>query len=217
MRVIVRLNIPYLKPYYRPTTFPSFTAWNKERILKEEKIMANSPYTDIGTLNKFPFYLDREDYLTKTGREAPEYNPLFPIKNWEDPAGLTFTGRYLTYDVLEMTDTGGYKVSEVGAEIPFETMLVPRLQAAQVNLMHGGTQPQDAFGGLPIPMPLNKPAINQKVVLQKFGQPAIRNLDVVLPGGTPTGPATNNDLKESIEYLTDLIKAIAGKVGVKIV
>ncbi len=178
--------------------------------------MADSPYTDIGTLYKFETFISQEDYKQKTGKEAPVYDANLPQKGWEDLAALASTARNMSYDILETTDTGGFKVS-VGSEIPFDVMLVPRIQASRVNLMHSGTQPADQFGGIWIPVPLNKPGVNQRVELGKFNNPQIRNLNVVIPGQITPGAGEPEDIRELLLYLLDYIKAIGSKVGVKVV
>jgi len=218
MRIVIRLRL--LLRYICPVTmFASFKEWQSLRLYnKKETIIMSTPanaFVGLETIYKFPYYLNQEDYTKKTGKAAPAYRADLPVKNWEDPAALLSTSRNMSYSILEMTDTNGYKV-QVGEEIPIETMLMPRLQAASVNLMLAGTQPTDAFNGIVTPIPLNKLATNQKVVLQKFNIASVRDTNVSLPGA-PAVPASNNDLQEQINYMTELLIAIGSKVGVKIV
>lgn len=72
-------------------------------------------------------FKDAADYLARTGRRAPQYNPSKPIKTWEDPTAI---GATYQYDYIE-TDPNG---------VPFfSKVTIPSDFAASVNLDVVGT------------------------------------------------------------------------------
>lgn len=52
----------------------------------------------IDSLRLVPRYNDRDDYLAKTGKQAPSFDSARPKQQWEDPAALGGSGMYsITY------------------------------------------------------------------------------------------------------------------------
>jgi hypothetical protein len=74
--------------------------------------------TAITDRYQFPLYLDRAAYKAASGVDAPPFNPLYPIKQWFDPAGGT------SFDVLNGSDTAP-------ALVP---LAMPSAEASTVNL-----------------------------------------------------------------------------------
>lgn len=62
-------------------------------------------YYPLSRVFQFPVYAGPADYEAKTGRKAPDYDPLQPLKSWEDPAG---GGAYLALKGNDSTELTGF-------------------------------------------------------------------------------------------------------------
>jgi hypothetical protein len=134
------------------------------------------PTYGISNLYLFPLYQTREAYREATGKEAPPYNPLKPIKSWFDPKASENPRRKLVYDnVIALADNGQPLVDENGR--PFlEPLLIDREDAAAVNIpIKGFDRAPEPTTGFEVPVPLRALEPGEELYFQFGGAIAIRN------------------------------------------
>jgi len=162
----------------------------------------------IDELALFTRYQTRVAYEQKSpGSLAPAFNPNRRPKFWEDLAAKDSPLRNVTYDrVIAVTDRGMAAFDSDGN--PFlETLQLPKLEAATVNIPPDGTNVEGA-DPYEVQMPLKPLPIGHKLTFESGS----------VPGGGVVSVRDTVAFALQVEGFTAadraLIRAIASKLGV---
>lgn len=105
-------------------------------MVTDSNIKGDQIYGSMTPLHLFPYYQTREDYTAKTGKECPIFNPMLPVKHWEDPNVFDREGGrpVVSYDVIAIhPTTNGILIDEYGKPY-YEKMTMQTVHAAVVNI-----------------------------------------------------------------------------------
>jgi len=156
-------------------------------------------------------FANQSDYVAKTGKPVPAYNPQLPVKRWIDSSVPAGTFSSLTYNTAHLDPSG---------QRPIVTQIsVPGFLAGQVNILpdSGPIAPSPA-GELLVPIRALLP--NEILIANPFGI-SVCNTDIYNPnapaGATPTsgGGFTDADRATANSTLA-LVTAIAGAMQLKV-
>lgn len=163
------------------------------------------PYPKYGLekLYLFPAYQSREAYLRATGKEPPPWDPQRQPKGWFDPKAQESARRSVVYDhALAVAENGAPLLGPDGK--PFLDLLVlPKGEAATVNLPPYGTNVPGADAPL-VPVPCRALDPDEELFFDLGGVATVRNLKLYPrdeQGFTPRDRA--------------LLRAMAKKLGVE--
>ncbi len=82
----------------------------------------------------YPVYSTREEYRAATGQEPPPFNPARPSQHWFDPEAAKSSRRFLVYDRVLAVDERGVAKRDANGKPYFEQLILPREEAATVNI-----------------------------------------------------------------------------------
>ena len=138
-------------------------------------------------------YQTPEDYVMRTGKPCPPYDPRKPQKFWEDPGGKLGRriGQYVQYEHGLIREADGWTIG------PF---IVPLADAERVNIPPAGPTPPGADTSV-VPVPLVrglKP--DEQIIMMGFG-------------GVPVLKSADEPKGELAEIL-ELVRKIARALGV---
>ncbi|MDX1982025.1 MAG: hypothetical protein SFV51_17265 [Bryobacteraceae bacterium] len=140
--------------------------------------MAALPYPTYGISNLylFPLYQTREAYFQATGKEAPPYNPLKPIKSWFDPKASENPRRTIVYNnVIALADNGQPLADDNGKPYT-EPLLINRDDAGAVNIpVKDFNKPAEPTTGFEVPVPMREMEEGEELYFQFGGAIAVRN------------------------------------------
>lgn len=124
--------------------------------------MSQSQY-GIETLYLFPIYSSRANYRAKTGKEAPPWNPLKPIKAWIDESIVSKPRGFVYYDVVETDEANNYVAGPDGCPV-IKSWPVALSEAGKINLPdEDGTFTQDQLATA-VPVPIRKLRLEEELV-----------------------------------------------------
>ncbi len=143
----------------------------------EIKAPPQQPQYGIETLFLFPHYLNRADYLAKTGKEAPEWDPTKNVKRWVDPDPQT-RSRNVSYTRVLARDERNNIIADNNGRPLVEPLTVEKSFAMRVNM------PSDTFTatqdtGIPLweyDCPMRDLLPDEILVFTELGRvPVVRN------------------------------------------
>jgi hypothetical protein len=131
------------------------------------------PQYGLDQLYLFPVYMTPSFYKQATGKEAP-WNPNHPPKYWEDPNAVLSPRRNVVYDLALVYDEKGYPVAGPDGKPMLDVLLVPKDEAASVNIPPQGTNVPGAEVPA-VPVPLRPLEANEELVFAFGNVPVVRN------------------------------------------
>lgn len=166
------------------------------------------PQYGIENLYLYPFYQGREDYRTRTGQDAPPFDPLRNVKRWSDPDPQTRT-RLVTYARVLARDEKNLPVADDRGMPVLEPLTMTKEEAVRVNIPPDGhTATKDTY----IPLfeydcPIRPLLPEEALVFGPFSTVAIRNVKLW----------TDQVEKQSGAFLPSdraMLEGIAKKLGI---
>jgi hypothetical protein len=156
-------------------------------------------------------YTNQAEFLAKTGKNAPSWNPALPLKGWVDTAAPTGTFAMLTYNTAHL---------DKSFQHPVVTQIsVPNYLAGTINLPpdSGPFAPSTAGEYL---TPIRALLPNEKLVPRQMGLFDVVNTDIydptAPPAATGTGSAGFTDAdRATLNANTVTLNAIAAAMGIK--
>jgi hypothetical protein len=157
----------------------------------------DQPFYGLDALYLFPRYQTRDAYHEATGKEAPEFNPLLNPKYWEDPDALKLALRNKLYDrVIALNDLG--KPVHSPDDTPMiEPLMLPKAQAAVVNIPPLGANVAGA-DAYEVPVPLRELKPYEKLVFRFPGFIAVQDTRVPVPAAAGDFTEADRALLERI-------------------
>lgn len=127
-------------------------------------------------LYSFPWYATRADYKAATGQDAPPFDTTRQPKYWFDPEAEKSVKRVVSYDrVIAVDDRGNFLPGNDGKPYT-EILLLPKAEAATVNIPMGLTNEPGA-GEPPVMCPL-RPIEPEEELYFELGGVLVRNKSI---------------------------------------
>ncbi len=115
--------------------------------------MAALPQPKYGLHHLFlyPVYPTREEYQAATGQEPPPFDPTRAPQYWHDPEAAKSSKRFFIYDRVLAVDERGMARSDADGEPYFEQLILPRDEAATVNIPPNKVANETSLPSVPPP------------------------------------------------------------------
>lgn len=114
----------------------------------------DAPQGDLSVLYLYPVYQTRADYAQAHGVEPPPFDPSRPPQHWFDPEAAKSTKRVIVYErVLAIGERGQALLGPDGR--PYcEPLVLPRADAAVVNIPYkeAANEPGTDVPSVPVPL-----------------------------------------------------------------
>lgn len=111
------------------------------------------PKYGLNQLYLFPQYQTREEYQAATGKEPPPFDPTRPSQHWFDPEAAKSTKRVLVYERALAIDEKGFPKRDENGRPYLEPLVIPRTEAATVNIPYkkAANEPSSGLPDVPVP------------------------------------------------------------------
>ena len=146
------------------------------------------PQYGLQHLYLFPYYQTREDYQKATGTEPPAWNPAKPPKYWFDPKAKQATKRSILYDAVITVAENGAPIPGPDSKPQTEPLLIPRDEAATVNIPPKGANVANVPGAdqPEVQPPLGPLAAEEELAFGFAGIVIVKNKNLQPDPGTFT-------------------------------
>ena len=164
--------------------------------------------TDLSPLYLFDVYQTRADYREAHGVDPPPFDPTRPPQHWYDPDAAKRPGRVVMYErVLAMDERGQPLLGPAGRPY-LEPLVLPRMDAATVNIPYKEAANEPGTDQPTVPVPLRALYEDEELALGWAGIVVLRRRSLWQQSISAPTAWTEDDRR--------VLMAIAAKLGVQV-